>query len=1121
MIFRVARRIALLCAAAPLLAQSTLETGNLRGRVTDAAGKPLPGAQVRARGPQGVKAGETDGQGNYTLPFLPPGAYEVTATMDGYSTQSVPGVTVGVQQVVSLPFKLAEGSETVIVKAKAAIDPVSTRATTSVNLQSAIRNFAQSTNFASAFDFAPGVNADAGVGGGNVSIGGASGLENQYLIGGINFTGSGYGSFGAYDTAHGATSSGVTSEFLENLDVHEGGFDAEYGAALGGVVSATVRRGGNDYHGSATLYWDPARLEGGRTMIARSGGFTNQTGDTESNLALSVSGPIVKDRLFYFAGYNPVWTRESYRFDVAPADLARDQITAPNANREFDRGNNRVDNYALRFTWNLNERHSLDLLALGSPQSRSGIIRNLGRRVNPRGDFGFPVAPAPGGVPDTDSVAGARGSTRVSEHAAAIKYFGSLTPSFNVEASVAFHGARVSDRPTAGSDVILYRDIRRLQIFNSQTRNLGQPGVPSPALFGPSTYAFGGIGGYQGGSNDENLTGLLKMSWNFSAWGLHELKWGAEIADMRFHENYIYSGPRPQLQLVGGDDDTVVEIRTGVSAQIRCAQVDPTGTDYYSACESLRGLRYRVDRGNFNPAPTDTRNRELNLFVQDNWQIKNFAVNLGLRYTREKVANDQSYQLKSARSGNPLKAVDNFGVLRAVGSLVDDGQPYDPVTNPYLVGPGWMKGRAHTFQAEFSPRVGLSWDPRGDGRSKLFVKYSRMFERVPNDLAVRSFGNEFGLLLANYTTPDLTTQTGAIYTTSPAPTRISPGTRLPYKDDVILGYQFEVRPGARFELRANFRKQGRVLEDTQSSPIEAIQNYYYGPNPYYTGCLNCSPSQPVLFPGYGQARFGQYVLANIGENSPTAYRDLATGLDVPITFGKPRNEYRALTLSFDREPREGERLFVHASLRWSSLTGNYEGLFRNDNGQSDPNITSLYDFPLSHLTRSQYFDGRLNTDTPLSLRLYTGWRDMLVKNLSGALTVKWQSGKLRTPLVAHPMYQNSGEIPGTNPAYYLISWYGSSYADSAVLKDYDEAHRGDLGHVESAPTLDAQLAYEWPLGKSTLRASLLINNFFNRNAVTGYDDDVETQTGIPNPFYGSPLAVHDPRRVRLGLQWSF
>lgn len=1109
--------MALLTAAA-LQAQSTIDTGSLRGKVLDGTGKTLPGAIVRAKGPQGTKASETDSQGNFNLPFLTPGLYDVTVTMDGYSTQVQSGVAVIAQQITGQTFKLSEGTETIVVRAGATVDTHSSTATTTVNLTSAMQAFAQEHSFTAAFDFAPGAIANSGVGGGNYSIAGASGLENQYFIGGVNITNSGYGAIGAYDVTGVGHGTGITTSFLENLDIREGGFDAEYGGALGGVISATIKTGSNDFHGGLTAYYIPRSLNGARRTFNRPGGFINDEGSNNFDLALDFGGPIIKDKLFFFVGYNPVWNRDFYKFDIDPADLAKDKIVAPYANTEYDvGGRTRVDNYAAHLTWNITQKHKVDLAIFGSPDNRSGTIRNIGRRVNPATDLGIPTnPPSATGVPITEPGNGALGSQKVRDFSASLKYFGTLTPHINVEAVVSFHRNQVLETPDPLADNIRYTDRRRGDIYNARAK-AGQPQIASPAR-----YDFGGLGFYQGGTNDENIDYLLKVTHNFHFGGEHELKWGADYADLKYRENILYTGPKPTVYLgaLGGPTgapfaDSYATIRTGVQATIRCFSVNtaPSANTIPKACTTGGAYQaYRVYRGNFNPPTPDTLNKELNIFIQDKWTIRNVTLSLGVRWTREKVSNPSSYKMVSTKTGNPLVAgvSTTVGVNPpAVGSRTPDcvaNGDYSP--SCYLAGPGIFVGSSWNPQAEFAPRIGIIWDVLGNGKSKLYANLARLFERIPNDLAVRSFGNELGVTNIGFRNPDLTGQFRIAFVTGTDPTRVQPGTRLPYKDDFILGYQFEVRPRFLIDVKANYRRQGRILEDTQATPVEAIQNYYYG----------------YIFPGFGYAPFGEYVLANVGDNAPDFYRDrsnctdpadLSTCAKMPVTFGKPKSEYKALSITFTKTPGEGEHLSLQATYRLSKLTGNYEGLFRNDNGQSDPNITSLFDFPDSPLLHSQYTMGRLNTDTPHSLKINVGYDDLFIKNLYSAVTFKWQSGQLRTPMLAHPIYRNAGEIPGLNPEYLSVG------SGNFILISSTPVERGYLGRQADDATWNFKLGYKWNLGKSNLDFSVLVNNVFNDNHVSKYDDDVETTTAVLNPFYGNPTNAKVPRSIRLGAKWSF
>ena len=99
----------------------------------------------------------------------------------------------------------------------------------------------------------------------NPSIGGGSGLENQYVVDGINITNTGYGAIGSYSIVFGSLGSGVTFDFVKEIQVKTGGYEAEFGQSTGGVVNVITKSGANKVAGSLFGYFHPsARRVSGR-----------------------------------------------------------------------------------------------------------------------------------------------------------------------------------------------------------------------------------------------------------------------------------------------------------------------------------------------------------------------------------------------------------------------------------------------------------------------------------------------------------------------------------------------------------------------------------------------------------------------------------------------------------------------------------------------------------------------------------------------------------------------------------------------------------------------------------------------------------------------------------------
>jgi hypothetical protein len=147
----------------------------------------------------------------------------------------------------------------------------------------------------------------------------------------------------------------------------------------------------------------------------------------------------------------------------------------------------------------------------------------------------------------------------------------------------------------------------------------------------------------------------------------------------------------------------------------------------------------------------------------------------------------------------------------------------------------------------------------------------------------------------------------------------------------------------------------------------------------------------------------------------------------------------------------------------------------------------------------------------------------------------------RTSLLAHPIYLNSGEIPGIDPVYGYWADDGggglelrSTASLSSALNDvdainpgvvflrsYTPAKRGNLGRTPDILTLDLHGDYPLAVGKTQMRLFMDVFNVFDQKPVTQYVDTVEMSSGVTDPNYGRASAYVAPRTVRFGLRWDF
>ena len=151
---------------------------------------------------------------------------------------------------------------------------------------------------------APGsVNSNvAGVG---IGFGGATGVENNYLIDGMNTTNPAFGSVGT----------SLPPEFLESLEIKIGGYMPEFGRATGAVVNAVLKSGGNEFHGDIFYNYTGSWLQsiGKETFQGAIG--RRDTLALVHDFGVALGGPIVKDKLWFFVGFDPQWSmRDVNRF---------------------------------------------------------------------------------------------------------------------------------------------------------------------------------------------------------------------------------------------------------------------------------------------------------------------------------------------------------------------------------------------------------------------------------------------------------------------------------------------------------------------------------------------------------------------------------------------------------------------------------------------------------------------------------------------------------------------------------------------------------------------------------------------------------------------------------------
>lgn len=288
------------CLVAPAQAQE--ESGQLLGRVMSAQGVPASGVRIELQSPNllGTRRETTDARGYYRISGLPVGTYRLRLSLIGYRPVAIDSVAVLLGRATTMGEVVLEAEAVelgeLVVKAEPALIDASSAAT-ATNLPAAqFRNLPTDRNFRSIVSLAPQANLSF-LPLDEVNIAGGTGPENSYFIDGVNIT----------DPYLGFTSSNLPYNFVRELQVKEGGYEAEYGRATGGIINVITPSGGDQFGGEVFGFFTGNGLSASPRFAlteARESHFSNY------DFGGSLGGPIVRQHVWFFGAYNPSFQRQ-------------------------------------------------------------------------------------------------------------------------------------------------------------------------------------------------------------------------------------------------------------------------------------------------------------------------------------------------------------------------------------------------------------------------------------------------------------------------------------------------------------------------------------------------------------------------------------------------------------------------------------------------------------------------------------------------------------------------------------------------------------------------------------------------------------------------------------------
>jgi hypothetical protein len=1094
-------------------------TAGIQGTIKDPSGATIAGAVVTVSGNQliGEKTANTDKTGYYRFTNLPPGSYSLKVSASGFSETRRDGIDLQVGRLPSIDINLSVGSDKTVIEVSTATPLIDiTQSNTLTNVTRDELDYdPRGRSFQSVIQFAPGARSEPLQNNG-YSIDGATSSENGYLIDGM--------STNALDS--GQSKANLPFEFIQEVEVKTSGFSAEFGGALGGVVTATEKRGSNNFHGEILTYYEADPLDASPATTVR---FNPQISANSSN---RIDIP--------YQNYTPV--KDHYR-QVQPGAivtgyLVKDRLWMTAAIEPYFTSIRRVTNF--NFT-NGAVSSVGPVISTQDTQQYFGLARLDGKvtdKIRVFGAFLYQYYRISGGtLPNPESINGLFNSSSTSNP-------------FNFNHGIG--NVQPNSVSTAGADITITPALVATTRYGYFYNNLHTVGTPAGIRYSFSSSGIGltGLDGTAAGAAAQQATGYANISDNTATtatqninhqfnqdvayfkkgfFGQHNFKVGYQLNHQIYNIRQIYNSAL--VQVVWGQAYPVLPAN-----QPNCAAVEATNVTLYgksgsaptgspattidtTKCQGNFGYVIVRDFTNGNGQVSENNH---GLYFQDAWTVGHgLTLNLGVRLEKEKV----------------------------------------PAFNLYPSGIDFGLG------GKVAPRLGGAWDVFQNGKLKLFGSYGVFNDVFKLNLAIGSFGGNYwhGCYYAlddvNYTRVQPIRDANGHYcsgsgganlaTVTPAPAirflenqdfriaandpanPIQPGVDPNIKSfrqhEAVFGADYQITRMWSFESRWTRRRVDHAIEDTgiQTANGEAF---------------------PISNPGEG-------IDAQPVPNCPTCPNQ-----------PKAARAYDGIEFRFTKVA--SAHWFGQFDYTYSRLRGNYSGLVDSDVADGNattaagirstsPNNGRAFDEPFFQFdAHGKPFNGLLATDRPHTFKAITYYRISYLKRHESTVGL-FQQVYSGTPLSTYLDVAGGGSyevypegrgkwVPVTADANGVMT-YGTpvlrrtpvffqsdlSFTHAYKISQAHEAWRlgfeANLTNVLNSkrpvifgtklnsPNKSGQFIK--PVGYNTggaLNYSLLMH---------GYDYQTLSNTAASqltlNSEYGVPTAFQTPRQIRLKVKFTF
>ena len=661
--------------------QSQISAGTVQGDVLDEKGGSVAGATVEAKNlaTNFVQTDTTNTDGHFAFLSLAPGRYTLTISKAGFATIVQENVNLTVGQTITLPvtMKVSSVSQQIVVTDVPVVEVTKTESSSTLDELAVAATPVLGRKFEDLLTLTPGVSITQGPDGDEININGQRGIFNNISLDGGDYNN---GFFGEQMGGQRAAID-ITLEAVKEFQITASGANAEFGRSAGGVINVVTKSGTNAIHGSGFEYF-------------RTESLTAATSDGKP-LDGSLGGPLIKDRLFFFAAGEgirenlnrpalgaPLGSACSVASPVAGVD---DAIIA--ASGECQRV--ALLNFFKTAAFPAPFKNTDEGLPVIHEQHNAAMFGRVDYNLNAKnqifGSYNFDWSKNPNQTFDVPtygtSANGIEGPSHI--QAVNINWFSMLSNTMLNEAHFGY------SRETRPREAIITSSAPDTAIGFSPNFRFGQPFFLEPKVDELI---------YRSDIRDNFSLVKGKHTWKFGGEWIHTRN--SQIFRGFFAGRYIFDSVTGFLHYATpggtGFGPTAAECADGTFTDLSMLTNNDTQCPNGSAFTGGPLLLY-LQHGPTSSTETldqsgqsSIANEDFSLFVQDTWKVwRNFTFNYGLRWDAQRFPSPTIAPSKTAYAGDLSNAS-----FPSTGFLPNQNQ-------------------------EFQPRVGFAWDIRGNGKSAL------------------------------------------------------------------------------------------------------------------------------------------------------------------------------------------------------------------------------------------------------------------------------------------------------------------------------------------------------------------------------------------------------------------